>query len=191
MAIINDAQSKHKLSTIEWLKKIWLKAILTIAAIWLLITLFFYVLGQYGSIRFAYADANGSTEHSCIPNAYVFWVSKIKDDTVINRNDLVAFKTANVGGYDNGTLFVKYVRGVPGDFVEIKPHTGTFVNDVFLSNSFFHADKFVGGRDAMAVKGKITPNRYWVMGTGEQSYDSRYWGTIDRSQIIGKATILW
>ena len=92
----------------------------------------------------------------------------------------------------NGTVVGKYLRGMPGDTVEIRPDETILINGVEVAKGMPHlagiaqADKakFFGRR-------VLSNNEYWVMGTEPMSFDSRYWGPIHREQILGKAYALF
>lgn len=92
----------------------------------------------------------------------------------------------------NGTVVGKYLRGMPGDVVEIRPDESILINNVEVAKGMPHLyginaqdrNKFFGRR----VLGE---NEYWVMGTERMSFDSRYWGPIHREQILGRAYALF
>lgn len=88
----------------------------------------------------------------------------------------------------DGTVVGKYLRGMPGDRVEIRPDETILINGKEVAKGMPHlfsiseADKarFFGSR-------VLGANEYWVMGTEPMSFDSRYWGPIHREQILGRA----
>ena len=94
--------------------------------------------------------------------------------------------------YPKGTLMAKYVVAGPGDTVKITPDETIWVNGKALGQGLPHLIglpektrmKFIGQR----VLGK---DDYWVMGTHEMSFDSRYWGSVKAEQFIGRAIVLW
>ncbi len=91
------------------------------------------------------------------------------------RGDIVVFYSP----YD-GKRLVKRVIGLPGDKVELR-------NEVLILNG----QPIVYGpiadnvlRDVSAAEG-----HYFMMGDNrDDSFDSRYWGAVDRKQIVGRAT---
>lgn len=93
---------------------------------------------------------------------------------------------------ENGTVVGKYLRGMPGDTVEIRPDETVLINGIEVTKGMPHLfgipepqrSKFFGRRT-------LGSNEYWVMGTEPMSFDSRYWGPIHREQIIGRAYALF
>lgn len=106
----------------------------------------------------------------------------------IHRGDILVFKApkavANVCGDDVADL-VKRVIGLPGDHLTSKGNT-IYVNNKPLAQPWTHES--VLGK---AIGNVVVPkNHYFMMGDNEDdSCDSRYWGTIPRSSIIGKAVL--
>ncbi len=79
--------------------------------------------------------------------------------------------------------FVKRVIAVPGDTVEMRSGrvyvNGVIVEEPYLTEPF--------GRTTMA-KRTIGPEEYFVLGDNRlQSNDSRSWGTVPLSNVVGKA----
>ncbi|MGC2424385.1 MAG: signal peptidase I [Nitrospirota bacterium] len=114
---------------------------------------------------------------------------KIRDP---KRGDIIVFKYPE----DETKDFIKRVIGTPGDVVQIiskkvyingnpipEPYTVYRDNEI-LPRSMEARDNF----------GPIyvPPHKYFMMGDNrDRSHDSRFWGFVDESKIIGKAMILY
>ena len=107
------------------------------------------------------------------------------------RGDIIVFKYPE----DPSRDFIKRVIGVEGDVVEEKSKT-VYVNGKPLDEPYTqHTDSSVR---ASAVEPRdnfgpylVPKNKFFVMGDNrDQSYDSRYWGYVDMTDIKGKACII-
>jgi signal peptidase I len=116
-------------------------------------------------------------------------VSKLSVELgTIHTGDILVFKApkavASVCGDDVADL-VKRVIGLPGQHLTSKGNT-IYVNGKKLAQPWTH-NPILG----KAIGNVVVPkNHYFMMGDNESdSCDSRFWGTIPRSSIIGKAFI--
>jgi signal peptidase I len=107
------------------------------------------------------------------------------DFGTINIGDIVVFKAppgVATQCHDKVADLVKRVIGVPGDTLTSRGNT-IYVNGAPLKENWTHYEPL-----GPPIK-KITlrPGRYFMMGDNHaDSCDSRYWGTVPRSDIIGK-----
>jgi signal peptidase I len=103
----------------------------------------------------------------------------------INIGDIVVFKAPPEVAMkcgDSVADLVKRVIGVPGDHLTSRGNT-IFVNGVALKESWSHYEPLGGALGHVTVK----KGTYFMMGDNHaNSCDSRYWGTVPRSDIIGK-----
>ncbi len=109
----------------------------------------------------------------------------------IHRGDIVVFKApaaALTDCSDAVPIFIKRVIGLPGDHLTSRGNT-IYVNGKALDQTWSHYEPL--GTPIGNVT--VPPNSYFVMGDNQsQSCDSRTWGSVPRSSIIGKAFFrLW
>ncbi|HVA70564.1 MAG TPA: signal peptidase I [Acidimicrobiales bacterium] len=109
----------------------------------------------------------------------------------IHRGDILVFKAPaavrKACGDDVADL-VKRVIGLPGDHLTSKGNT-IYVNGQPLQQPWTHNEPI--GRNIGQVT--VPTQHYFMMGDNEpDSCDSRWWGTVPRSSVIGKAFVrIW
>jgi signal peptidase I len=111
------------------------------------------------------------------------------DFGTINRGDIVVFKAPpNENCGPKVADLVKRVIGVPGDHLTSKGNT-IYVNGKPLKEAWTHTEPLGVAMGNVTV----SANHYFMMGDNHSdSCDSRYWGSVPRSDIIGKAFVrIW
>ena len=128
---------------------------------------------------------------ACMPSLVYLW-SKHDGNPPTKGQYVVASmpKTIFGVGAREGDRIVKLVKGVPGDRIRIQG-TELWINEehtdrMWLAKSL--PGKTVGDFDVDVVLGE---KEFFVMGTTQESFDSRYWGPINRDAIIGTARPLF
>ena len=102
----------------------------------------------------------------------------------VHRGDIVVFKGPEQAKGQVKDL-IKRVIGLPGDTVEA--HDGQiFINGQTLREPYLGPGITTGPLEPQ----HIAPHHYWVMGDNRgNSKDSRFFGAIDKSLIIGRAFV--
>jgi conjugative transfer signal peptidase TraF len=129
----------------------------------------------------------------------------IKNNLKINRGDIVAFclqsSYAKIGlqhhylkyGFkcDGARSLIKQVIAMPGDNVQLADEYISVNNKLYFYKTF-HLDR-QGRHLASFPRGTyFSKNEYWLIGVNDpHSWDSRYWGPVQRQQIISRLTPLF
>ena len=121
-----------------------------------------------------------------------FSETMVLEFTKPEKGNIIVFKYPE----DPTRDFIKRVVAVEGDVVESRNKT-IYVNGKQTSEPYAqHTDNSIR---PMGIEPRdnfgpliVPKNKFFVMGDNrDQSYDSRYWGYVDRKDIKGKALILY
>jgi len=101
------------------------------------------------------------------------------------RGDIVVFRYP----YDPGQFFIKRVIGLPGERVEVRGGSVRIANSA-RPNGFLLVEPYLA--EGVTTPGErvvaLGTNEYFVLGDNRrQSFDSKDFGPIPRSAIIGRA----
>lgn len=152
-------------------------------------------------------------------NKFVFggrgaWYDRFLPYRDIRRGDIIVFKFP----YDDHSHYVKRVIGLPADRIKIVDQK-LYVNEKlqpepyvvhdpamldFFGNNFPPADVYSVQRAVRpewaeqifrSIRGGeliVPPDHYFVMGDNrDHSWDSRYWGFVDRDAIMGRPVVIY
>jgi signal peptidase I len=108
------------------------------------------------------------------------------------RGQIVVFKAParaeRCGWTDGGSTFVKRIIGLPGEVVSERDGT-IFVDGKRLLEPY--VDPSLRGRENGSWR-RVGPGRYFVLGDNRtHSCDSRTWGTVPRSSLIGPVLLAY
>lgn len=152
-------------------------------------------------------------------NKFVFggrgsWYEKLLPYRAIRRGDIIVFKFP----FDDHPYYVKRVIGLPGDHIHIAGNQVN-VNQRALSEPYVvhdpaAEDPFDGGYPPLRREFRelvlrpewaaeighylagdelvVPPGKYFVMGDNrDHSWDSRYWGFVDRRAVMGRPMLVY
>lgn len=155
----------------------------------------------YASDR--YTIGRDLQEVRSIVDSNLFLVDHYADEWT--RGDYIAFLSHGLDPYfEDGTRMAKKVVGMPGDQLVINPSDsaqesesaeerldrGVWINGRRVADDFMHQSDLGLSNSTLARDGTIPDDHYFVIGTTRESYDSRYWGYVEKSQVIGTVTLL-
>ena len=86
--------------------------------------------------------------------------------------------------WDYGAVFAKRFVGCPGDTLRTQG-TKFYLNGERIAVASGHDSKGVAV-SSFRFDGVIPAGSYFVLGDGGRSYDSRYWGFVRKSWIVGR-----
>ncbi|MGA2970714.1 MAG: signal peptidase I, partial [Acidimicrobiales bacterium] len=111
----------------------------------------------------------------------------------IHRGDIIVFHKVRADTDSSTPILVKRVIGLPGETISSKGDT-VYINGHSIAEPWLPALKGGCVQSAFNIsKTHIPANHYFVMGDCRgNSYDSRFWGTVPVSHVIGRVfVVVW
>jgi type IV secretory pathway protease TraF len=93
------------------------------------------------------------------------------------------------GGIVQLRPLMKHIAGVPGDTIVVT-NRGSYINGRLWPHSAIPAQTY-GYRPFPFGTYQLQPGQYWVLGTGADSWDSRWIGPIPQDLIASNISPLW
>ena len=170
---------------------------------------FYPLAGARRSAVVCVADAKGQLRELIVPKGHcVFSGYDTTGDFVFvnrwkwhfrlpSRGDVMIFSTTGINGLAQGTHYIKRVTGLPNETVDIKD-SSIFINGEKMPD----LKPMVGARGEKTplpcradMKGPVRTGEYEYFTCGDNSdnsYDSRYWGTVPEKNVTGcAACVFW
>ncbi|MBI3745635.1 MAG: signal peptidase I [Chloroflexi bacterium] len=139
-----------------------------------------------------YKVQQGSMENTLLPEQYVL-VDKLSPRwDAYSYGDIIVFKPPATWTQGSDVPFIKRVIGLPGDTVELKQGL-VYVNDVKVNEPYIFTAEDGTRQQSFpapggATKWVVPAGQLFVMGDHrENSADSRNFGPIDVSNVVGRA----
>lgn len=127
-------------------------------------------------------------EVPCLP--YRLYLIRFESITP-ERGQIVSFRTRGLEPITpNGTVFTKQVIGLPGDTVVIDAG-GATVSGRRLPFTQRALTRLKTTGAELVRTYRLGPGEYFMAGTTARAFDSRYYGPVHVSQLLGSARPLW
>lgn len=133
-----------------------------------------------------YSIAVDSSDIRCIEDYSVFIVDEFNQ--TLERGEIYAFHAEGLEPFfADGQPLAKYLVGLPGDTVEITEAQQVIINGEIIANTLQAAHRLEMSPEDFVGTATLGSNEYWFMGDTVESFDSRYWGSVSRHQVVGRA----
>jgi conjugal transfer pilin signal peptidase TrbI len=109
----------------------------------------------------------------------------------LDLGDFVAFRSgpSQAPEIPVGTLMVKRIDGLPGDHIQVEPR-GIRIEEILYAVPYPHRGTLGDRAIPIGTDILLSEDEIWVMGDHPRSFDSRDYGPIPESHIVGKAYAL-
>lgn len=125
----------------------------------------------------------------CLPEVRAVLLDRVAKPQ--DRGDLVLFEAQGLEpAFQDGTLLVKLMAGLPGDWVEIST-TGVRINGQLVAEGLDLATRLGHTPADFARQYQIPDGHFLPLGTARASLDGRYYGPIAADRIRGGALVLF
>ena len=125
----------------------------------------------------------------CLPEVRAVLLDRAA--TPQSRGELVLFEAQGLApAFKDGTLLVKLMAGLPGDWVEIST-SGVRINGQLRAAGLDLAAQLGHAPAEFARQYQIPEGHFLPLGTARASLDGRYYGPIATDRIRGGAVVLF
>ena len=116
----------------------------------------------------------------------------------LKRGDIIAFSCAGIGTFDESTIFIFRLVGMPGERVEIKDYA-VYIDGRRLTEAdgippVAYHPRWHPGEDFQeeAEAYVVAPGTWFVLGDNSpNAFDSRYWGGVSATNVIGTVSKIY
>ena len=130
-------------------------------------------------------------EPACMPSFVYLWKPGMTHEPKVGDYVLARMPKTSLGvGAREGDRIVKKVAAISGDSVRIEG-TELWINEKH-SDRLWLAKSIPGKKPGdFDVDFKLQEGQMFLMGTTKESFDSRYWGAVNREAFLGYAIPLF
>lgn len=156
-------------------KSFLIKAILT----------FFLIFGSFQYFMDNYRIGIDEQEVRCLED-HKYFIVHLKNKEPV-RDQITAYIAQGLSPFfEDGVMMAKIITGMPGDHVEIN-EDGVYINGDLKAKGFALSGTKLPPAETFFTSYVIPDDHYLMLAPAPTSYDGRYWGLIERTQIVGKA----
>lgn len=111
-----------------------------------------------------------------------------KKNLNFKKDDLIVFQYPgeNIYNFEKNESFIKSAKCFPGDTLKTNTNYEYFCNGKNIGKAYLE-DSNGKKLDHFIFNGIIPQNKYFVTGTHPKSWDSKYWGFVNKKRIIATA----
>jgi signal peptidase I len=160
---------------------------------WMLFGMFLFMCA-WKSVSDTYFVGLNLRKDSCIEGGRLMIVERSGIGSIegLKRMDVAAFRNeVFIKTYGPKTIGAKYVAALPGDTVEVK------AGRVSINGKSWGTLDLVGKKQVPLPVARydarytVPRGKVLMLGSKNNSYDGRYWGLVDQSEIVGKAHVIF
>lgn len=141
-----------------------------------------YLTGRFGLL------VDAQVERS-LPGVRVFLIDRHR--TEVRQGGIYAFPSKGLEPWiKDGQLVVKIADGVPGDRIEVSD-AGVWINGSEVVSGLILAKTLNRDVGTFVRTEIVQPGHAFMLGRARNSFDSRYWGAIEQSRIVGTVYVLF
>lgn len=181
---MEGSQAQFKKSTVrEYFESIVITAVIALFATTFVVQAFKIPTGSM--------ESNLLIGDHLLVNKFVYglhdgFLGKILPYKDLKRGDVIVFKFPQ----NPDVAYVKRLIGLPGDHLEMIGRT-VYINNNPLTEKYTQYSESSSAYEHFGPY-DIPEGQYFAMGDNrDNSQDSRYWGTVPRDHIIGKALVIY
>lgn len=128
-------------------------------------------------------------DEKCLPDLHLSLTVK-GNTTALHGGDLAYWKPAGALSGIKRDIILKMVAAVPGDHLQIQGDR-ILVNGREVTRGLALVNVYRTSVKALQRDEIVPPGKVFMLGLHPRSDDSRYWGYVDQSQLIGRAYKIW
>ena len=147
-----------------------------------------FAIGAYAKDR--YRLGVETQADPCLPDTRIYLIDTY--DRNPERGGIFSFSSQRMGPfYPDGTQILKIMDAVPGDHVTVSEEGIVKVNEQVVAEEFTLAETLKLQPKDLVRDVTIPEEKFWFSGRTKTSFDSRYWGYVDQTQLLGRAYPLY